>query len=105
MIQKAVGVIALFIVLGGMAIAQTPPPPPQAPEAQPAPPSQPPAPAEKKIERFAPSAVRNVSFTYTTEIAPNPSGQQLEIWIPLPRGDAYQRVGNISVQAPIPHEI
>jgi transglutaminase-like putative cysteine protease len=97
MIQKAAGTVALLILIGGAAIAQTPPPP-QEPQAQP------PAPTGK-VERFAPSAVRNVSFTYTTEIAPNPSGQQLEVWIPLPRNDSYQRVGNISVQAPIQHEI
>ena len=54
---------------------------------------------------FAPSAVRNVSFTYSVEIAPNASGQHIEVWIPLPRNDAFQRIGSLSIESAMPHEV
>ena len=53
-----------------------------------------------------PSRERKVRFTYQTEIGPiDPNARSVRIWIPLPREDAWQRVGKISVDSPAPGKI
>src|SRR5713226_3047280 len=53
----------------------------------------------------APSTERNFTFVYSAEIATQPGAQKLEVWIPLPRNDAYQQVRDLKVDSEIPHTI
>ena len=53
-----------------------------------------------------PSRERSVRFTYQTEIGPIDAGaKSVKVWSPLPREDAYQRVGKISIDSPVPGKI
>ncbi len=54
----------------------------------------------------APSRQRRTRFSYVTEIGPiDSTAHSLKIWIPLPRDDAFQQVGKISVESPLPSKI
>ena len=54
----------------------------------------------------APSRERHIRFTYLTEIGPiDPGAASVKVWIPLPRDDAFQRVGKVSVDSPVPGKI
>ena len=54
----------------------------------------------------SPSRERHIRFTYQTEIGPiDPAASSIRVWIPLPREDASQRVGKISVDSPVPGKI
>jgi transglutaminase-like putative cysteine protease len=53
-----------------------------------------------------PSKLRKFHFTYQADIpVANRSAQKLEVWIPLPRDDAFQKVTNLKIDAPVPHRI
>ena len=54
----------------------------------------------------APSRERHIRFTYQTEIGPiDPAASSIKVWIPLPRDDAFQRMGKISVDSRVPGKI
>jgi len=54
----------------------------------------------------APSVSRDVRFTYTTTIAlTDPAGKTLEVWIPVPHDDAWQKISQVSVESTLAHEI
>jgi transglutaminase-like putative cysteine protease len=54
----------------------------------------------------APSTVREVKFTYHTDIAGiDPKAHKVEAWIPLPRDDRFQRVSELVIDSPVHAEV
>ncbi len=54
----------------------------------------------------APAAVREVEFTYHADIAGiDPNSSRVEVWIPIPRNDRFQRADGISIDTPARVEI
>jgi transglutaminase-like putative cysteine protease len=54
----------------------------------------------------APDRLRNIQFEYRTDIPVTDSqARKLEVWIPLPREDGWQRVEELSIDTPSQHEI
>jgi transglutaminase-like putative cysteine protease len=57
--------------------------------------------AEGALDRL-----RNIQFEYRTDIPVTDSqARKLEVWIPLPREDGWQRVEELSIDTPSQHEI
>jgi transglutaminase-like putative cysteine protease len=55
-----------------------------------------------KAQSAAPSATREVTFIYQTDITGiNPKASRVEAWIPLPRTDRFQRVSALSIASPL----
>jgi hypothetical protein len=53
----------------------------------------------------APDRVRSIQFEYRTDIPVTDSqAHKLEVWIPLPREDRWQRVEALSIDTPSQHE-
>jgi|HubBroStandDraft_1064217.scaffolds.fasta_scaffold41025_5 hypothetical protein len=54
----------------------------------------------------APDRLRSIQFEYRTDIPVTDSqAHKLEVWIPLPREDRWQRVEALSIDTPSQHEI
>jgi transglutaminase-like putative cysteine protease len=54
----------------------------------------------------APSLSRNVRFTYIATITPGaPAAKRLEVWIPVPHDDAWQKISHVSVDSALAHQI
>ena len=52
------------------------------------------------------ASLRSFNFTYHADIPiSNPSAKKIEIWIPLPREDAFQQVRDLKIDAPAHFEI
>jgi transglutaminase-like putative cysteine protease len=50
--------------------------------------------------------VRSFNFTYHADIPiSNPSAKEIEVWIPLPREDAFQHVRDLKIDSPVHFEI
>jgi hypothetical protein len=53
-----------------------------------------------------PDRLRSIQFEYRTDIPVTDSqAHKLEVWIPLPREDRWQRVEALSIDTPSQHEI
>src|SRR5271156_1627791 len=53
-----------------------------------------------------PQTSREVEFTYHTDVTGiDPRAHQVEVWIPLPRVDKFQRVSLLSIGSPMHAEI
>lgn len=53
-----------------------------------------------------PSKLRQFRFTYHADIPiSNSSARKVEVWIPLPRVDPFQKVTDLEVDTPVHHEI
>jgi transglutaminase-like putative cysteine protease len=53
-----------------------------------------------------PSKVREVEFTYHTDIGGiDPKANKIEAWIPLPRDDRFQKVGELVIDSPVHAEV
>jgi transglutaminase-like putative cysteine protease len=53
-----------------------------------------------------PGRERTFTFEYKATVKDIPAGaQKLELWIPVPHDDAYQRIANIRVDTPYPYKI
>jgi transglutaminase-like putative cysteine protease len=53
-----------------------------------------------------PVRVRSFNFTYHADIpVSNPSAKKIEVWIPLPREDAFQQVRDLKIDTPVHFEI
>jgi transglutaminase-like putative cysteine protease len=53
-----------------------------------------------------PAKVREVDFTYHTELTViSPKGQRVDAWIPLPREDRFQQVSELSLNSPAHVEV
>ncbi len=53
-----------------------------------------------------PGRERTFTFEYKATVKDIPAGaQKLELWIPIPHDDAYQRIANIRVETPYPYKI
>ncbi len=49
---------------------------------------------------------RDFRFEYKATVKDIPAGaQKLELWIPVPHDDPYQRIGDVHVETPYPHQI
>jgi transglutaminase-like putative cysteine protease len=54
----------------------------------------------------APVASRSFEFTYTVSVPALPAASApLRVWIPLPDHDAYQKISDLSIEAPVDHTI
>src|SRR5271168_78128 len=54
----------------------------------------------------APIASRSFEFTYTVTVPALPAASApLRVWIPLPDHDAYQKISDLSIEAPVDHTI
>ena len=50
------------------------------------------------------ASVRNFEFTYLTKIPVLPADAEISrIWIPLPQSDAYQTIGGLKIETPLPY--
>ncbi len=53
-----------------------------------------------------PSHQRDFTFEYKATVKDIPAGtQKLELWIPVPHDDPYQRITDVHVDTPYPHQI
>jgi len=53
-----------------------------------------------------PGRKRTFTFEYKATLKDIPAGtQKLELWIPVPHDDAYQRIANIHVDTPYPYKV
>src|SRR5882762_3180540 len=53
-----------------------------------------------------PARERAFTFEYKATVKDIPSGtQKLELWIPVPHDDAYQRIANLHVETPYPFKV
>src|ERR1700687_3269932 len=53
-----------------------------------------------------PGRERTFTFEYKATVKDIPSAsQKVELWIPIPHDDAYQRIANIHVDTPYPYKI
>ncbi len=53
-----------------------------------------------------PARQRDFTFEYTATVKDIPAGaQKLELWIPVPHTDPYQRITDVRLDAPSPHQI
>src|SRR5258706_1994628 len=53
-----------------------------------------------------PGRERTFTFEYKATVKDIPAGtQKLELWIPVPHDDAYQRIANIHVDTPYPYKV
>jgi hypothetical protein len=53
-----------------------------------------------------PAHQRDFTFEYKATVKDIPAGtQKLELWIPVPHDDSYQRITDIHVDTPYPHQI
>jgi hypothetical protein len=53
-----------------------------------------------------PQTSREVEFTYHTDVTGiDPKAHQVDVWIPLPRIDTFQRVTALSIDSPAPSEV
>jgi transglutaminase-like putative cysteine protease len=53
-----------------------------------------------------PAKVRDVTFTYHTEITGlDPKANRVEVWIPLPRDDRFQQVSDLRINSPARIEV
>jgi transglutaminase-like putative cysteine protease len=53
-----------------------------------------------------PAHQRDFTFEYNATVKDIPAGtQKLELWIPIPHDDPYQRILDIHVETPYPHQI
>src|SRR5271170_7099867 len=51
-----------------------------------------------------PATSRSVEFTYTVSVPALPaSSAPLRVWIPLPAQNAYQKISDLRIEAPVPH--
>jgi transglutaminase-like putative cysteine protease len=51
-----------------------------------------------------PATSRSLEFTYTVSVPALPAGNApLRIWIPLPAHDAYQKISDLHIEAPVRH--
>src|SRR5450755_453232 len=49
---------------------------------------------------------RDFTFEYKATVKDIPAGtQKLELWIPIPHDDPYQRITDVHVDTPFPHQI
>ncbi|MGD0302852.1 MAG: transglutaminase domain-containing protein, partial [Bryobacteraceae bacterium] len=49
---------------------------------------------------------RDFTFEYKATVKDIPAGtQKLEVWIPVPHDDPYQRILEVHVETPYPHQI
>jgi transglutaminase-like putative cysteine protease len=54
----------------------------------------------------APAASRSFEFTYTVTVPALPTANApLRVWIPLPDHDAYQKISDLSIAAPVAHTV
>jgi len=54
----------------------------------------------------APAASRSFEFTYTVTVPALPAASApLRVWIPLPDHDAYQKISDLRIEAPVDHTI
>jgi len=54
----------------------------------------------------APAASRSFEFTYTVTVPALPAASApLRVWIPLPDHDAYQKISDLSIEAPVAHTV
>ena len=49
--------------------------------------------------------LRNIQFEYRTDIPVDSHAHKLEVWIPLPREDGWQRVEALSIDSSAQYEI
>ena len=55
---------------------------------------------------LAPAASRSFEFTYTVTVPALPAASApLRVWIPMPDHDAYQKISDLSIEAPVDHTI
>ena len=53
-----------------------------------------------------PATSRSLEFTYTVSVPALPAGSApLRIWIPLPAHDAYQKISDLRIEAPVAHTV
>ena len=53
-----------------------------------------------------PAASRSFEFTYTVTVPALPAASApLRIWIPMPDHDAYQKISDLSIEAPVAHSV
>jgi transglutaminase-like putative cysteine protease len=53
-----------------------------------------------------PVASRSFEFTYTVTVPALPAASSpLRVWIPLPDHDAYQKISDLSIEAPVAHTV
>src|SRR5258708_23439903 len=61
---------------------------------------------EEKQSAPKPAKVREVDFTYHTELTGiDPKAHRVEAWIPLPREDRFQQVSGLSINSPAQVEV
>src|SRR5580658_5167352 len=54
----------------------------------------------------APVASRSFEFTYTVTVPALPAASSpLRVWIPLPDHDAYQKISDLNIEAPVAHTV
>jgi transglutaminase-like putative cysteine protease len=53
-----------------------------------------------------PARQRSFTFEYRATVKDIPAGtQKLELWIPVPHDDPYQRITDVSIDTPYPHQV
>ena len=63
-------------------------------------------PPQSAVPSSPPDRVRSFNFTYHADIPiSNPSAKKIEVWIPLPREDAFQQVRDLKIDTPVHFEI
>jgi|SRR5277367_1664986 len=53
-----------------------------------------------------PAHQRDFTFEYKATVKDIPAGaQKLDLWIPVPHDDAFQRIADVKIETPVPHQI